>query len=116
MDAERVKPLTMTQEREDTYRSLTEASGRRGHAVSPLTEGALCVWEELDATRSQLAALTESHAACVRAIRSTQWEEDDESGDLYCCECYGDPKGGHRAGCSVLAALSDPLSLAVEDK
>jgi hypothetical protein len=99
MDAERVKPLTMSAEAERDYRSYTGRENAR-FVVDR-------AWAELDATRSQLAALTESHAACVRALRevvgngclasSTEWLR--------------------RKNLEVCAnALSDPLSLAVEDK
>jgi hypothetical protein len=118
MDAERVKPLTMTQEQESMVREW--GIGFR-EAPDEMPERAVSwVIAELDATRAKFAALTESHAACVRALRccpilvrepgefARPWLATDKVGtDFGLWDAWYEKRN---------AALSDPLSLAVEDK
>jgi hypothetical protein len=125
-------PLTMTQEMEHYIRVCFDA---HEHKQGPQPEHKSCsvcaLLAELDATRYKLAALTESHAACVRALRVLEREDmgeraaDDGDEFVECGRCgaqdwgtldvYDSGDADHRADCPY-AALYDPLSLAVEDK
>jgi hypothetical protein len=106
MDAERVKPLTMLpDEEESVLASVWHAKQIPVDSRDTTEHDLIALSAELDATRYKLAALTESHAACVRALRIVQ--DEGYAVNEHGCEHF----------CNQIdAALSDPLSQAVEDK